>query len=185
MTLLVKPVSLMATHWKFMEAASGFGVSTRQKAASYAAAKTVCNIVVGRKQQTTWTHSLPGVRLAARPLASTHMAGRLRSVRSAGPISANGLCARAWRWIGPNTPKADMMVLSATPNTPAAEFGRAATSSRGSIEHASAQAESPPTVQTTQMPILDEPQCGASIHNDGSLSPQSRRWFWRGLGDSR
>jgi hypothetical protein len=25
------------------------------------------------------------------------------------------------------------------------------------------------------MPILDELQCGA-IHNDGSLSPQSRRW---------
>ena len=166
MILLVKPVSLMATHWRFMEGAFGSGVSMRRRAASCAAAKTVCNIVVGRNQQTTWTHSLPGVRLAARPLASTHMAGRLRPVRSAAPISANGLCARAWRWIGPNTPKADMMALSATPNTPAAESGRAATSSRGSIEPASAQTEGPPTGRTTRMPILDELQCGASIHNE-------------------
>jgi len=131
----------------------------------------------------TSTRSLPGVRLAARRSASTHMAGQLRSVQPAAPISANGLCARAWRWIGPNTPKADMMALSATPNTPAAESGRAATSSRGSIEPASAQAESPPTVRTTQTPILDGLQCGVSIHNEWWPIPRVAQvalaWFGR------
>ncbi|MEH2595086.1 hypothetical protein V1278_001999 [Bradyrhizobium sp. AZCC 1577] len=185
MTLLVEPVSLMATHWRFKERESGCGVSTRRRAASYAAARTVRNIVVVRRQQRTSTHSLPGVRLAARQLASTHMAGQLRPVQPAAPTSANGLCARAWRWIGPNTPKADMMALSATPNTAAAESGRAATSSRGSIAPASVQAESPPTVRTTQMLILDgTPMRSANAQCDGRF-PQSRRWLWRGLGDSR
>ena len=96
MTLLVKPVSLMATHWKFMESASGSGVSTRRRAASCAAAKTVCNIVVGRKQQTTSTHSLPGVRLAARPLAPTRMAERSRPVRLVAPISVRKGLALDW-----------------------------------------------------------------------------------------
>jgi len=34
MILLVKPASLMATHWKFMGAAFGYGVSTRRRVAS-------------------------------------------------------------------------------------------------------------------------------------------------------
>src|SRR5438093_12028866 len=85
--------------------------------------------------------------------------------------------------LAPNTPKADMTALSATPNTAAAESGRAATSNRGSIEPASAQAESPPTVQTTQMPILDELQCGALIHNERWPIPTvvqvALAWFGR------
>ena len=90
MILLVKSVSLMATHWRFMEGAFGSGVSMRRRAASCAAAKTVRNIDVVRRRQTTSTHSLPGVRLTARSFAPTHMHGQLRSVRLAAPISANG-----------------------------------------------------------------------------------------------
>jgi endonuclease YncB( thermonuclease family) len=66
MILLVKPASLMVTHWKFMEAAFGSGVSMRRRAASYAGARTVRNIVVARRRQRNLTHSLPGVRLTAR-----------------------------------------------------------------------------------------------------------------------
>jgi|GEM_PF-2112141 len=55
--------------------------------------------------------------------------------------------------------------LSARLSARARDSGRAATSSRGSIVHASAQAESRPTVRTMQMPILDAIQCEASIHN--------------------
>jgi len=34
-------------------------------------------------------------------------------------------------------------------------------------------------------PSLMNSSAARSIHNDGDLSPQSRRWLWRGLGDSR
>ena len=77
----------------------------------------------------------------------------------------------------PQYSKADMTALSATPNTPAAESGRAATSRRGSIEPASAQAESPPTVRMTQMPILEELQCGASIHNELAYPHSHAGWL--------
>src|SRR5882762_7580667 len=87
---------------------------------------------------------------------STHMAARLRPVRSAAPILVNGLCATALHWIGPNTRRADMMALSATPNAPAEVSGRAATSSRGSIAPASARAESNPPVRTMQTHIPEQ-----------------------------
>jgi hypothetical protein len=83
MILLVKPVSLMATHWRFMEGAFGSGVSMRRRAASYAAAKTVRNIDVVRRQQTNSTHSLPGVRLTASPI-SFDPYGRTIAICSAG-----------------------------------------------------------------------------------------------------
>src|SRR5262249_5834171 len=76
------------------------------------------------------------------PSASTNMAARLRPVRSAAPISANGLCARAWRWIGLNTRRADMAKLSVMPSAPAGESGRVATSSLGFIAPASVRMES-------------------------------------------
>ncbi len=87
--------------------------------------------------------------------ASTHMAAPLRPVLSTAPISANGSCAMALLWIGFNTRKADTPGLSEMPSVPGEVSGRAATSSRGCIVPASAPAESPPTVRTTQMPILD------------------------------
>jgi hypothetical protein len=102
----------------------GTRIRPRRKAASYAAARTVCNIVVARRQRTTLTHSLPGVRSTAHPSTSIHMAGRLRPVRLVAPISAHGLFAEASRWIGLNTRKADMVALSVTPNVPARNLER-------------------------------------------------------------
>jgi hypothetical protein len=46
------------------------------------------------RQQTTLAHSLPGVRLIARPSASTQMAGRSRSVRSGARRSRRMACAQ-------------------------------------------------------------------------------------------
>ncbi|MGY4298802.1 endonuclease YncB(thermonuclease family) [Bradyrhizobium sp. i1.4.4] len=65
------------------------------------------------------------------------------------------LCATALRWIGLNTRRANIAKLSARLSAPARDSGRAATSSHGSIVHASAQAESRPPVRTMQMPILE------------------------------
>jgi hypothetical protein len=89
------------------------------------------------------------------PLSPTPMAGRLRPARSAAPISANGLCARAWRWICPNTRRVDTTALSATPNAQAWESGKAATSSRGSTAPVSERTESQPRVQMTPTLIRD------------------------------
>ena len=155
MILLGKQASLTATRWKFMETVSGSGVSTRRKAVSYAAARTVCNIVVARRQQMTSTPSLPGVRLTARHLASIHMAGRSRPVRLMAPISANGLYAGAWRWIGLNTPKVDTAGLSRTPNAPVEESGGAVMSSHGCIAPVSGRTASRPPARMTQTPIPD------------------------------
>jgi len=91
----------------------------------------------------------------ARRLTSTHMAGRSRPVRSAVQFSANGLFARGSRWIGPNTRKADTIMLSAMPSAPAGESGKAATSSRGSIALASARMGSRPVARMMQTRIPD------------------------------
>lgn len=56
------------------------GASTRRRAANCAAARTVCNIAVARRQQTTSTASSLVVRLIACRAASTHMAARLQPV---------------------------------------------------------------------------------------------------------
>jgi hypothetical protein len=90
------------------------------------------------------------------PLSLDPYGRTVATVRSAAPILVNGLCATALHWIGPNTRRADMMALSATPNAPAEESGRAATSSRGSIAPASARAESRPPVRTMQTPIPEQ-----------------------------
>ncbi|MGY4314985.1 hypothetical protein ACVWW1_004312 [Bradyrhizobium sp. JR3.5] len=99
-------------------------------------------------------------------------------------ISANGLYAMALRWIGLNTLRVGITKLSARPNAPARDSGRAASSSRGSIVHASAQVESRPPVRTMQMPILDTIPQGP-IHNVRwpitALGQVARRY----LGDSR
>src|ERR1700720_3874367 len=84
------------------------------------------------------------------PLSLDPYGRTVATVRSAAPILVNGLCATALHWIGPNTRRADMMALSATPTAPAEESGRAATSSRGSIAPASARAKSRPPVRTMQ-----------------------------------
>src|SRR5207248_10392050 len=75
--------------------------------------------------------------------------------------------------------------LSAMLSAPAKASGRAATSSRGSIVHASAQVESRPPVRTMQMSILDAiPAKRQSTTCVGQLPPLGR-WLWRGLADSR
>jgi len=156
MILSAKPALLMATGWKFMGSASGSGVSTRRKAASYAAAMTACNIVVVRRQQTTLTRSSPGVRLInCSPLSLDPYGRTVATCSVVPPTSVNGLYARAWRWIGLNTRKADTLALRATLNEMVGESGRAVMSSHGCIAPASVRMESRPPVRMTQTPILD------------------------------
>jgi len=160
-----RPALSTATRWKYMECASGFGVSMHLRALSCAAAKTAYNIVAVRRPRTTLMPSLPAVRSIVFRSASTRMDAPSRPARSQAGISLNGLYGAALRWIGLNTQRADIAKLSARLSVPARDSGREATSSRGSIVHAFGQVESRPPARMTQMPILDTISTEMPIHN--------------------
>ncbi|MGY4299896.1 hypothetical protein ACVWXN_007991 [Bradyrhizobium sp. i1.4.4] len=168
-----------------MECASDSGVSMHRRAASCVAAKTAYNIGVVRRPRTTLTPSLPAVPSIVFQSASTRMAARWRPARLVVRTSANVLCTTVLRWTGLNIRRADIAKLSARLSVPAKGSGRAATSSRGSIVHASAQAESRPPVRMMQMPILDAIPARRQSTRCIGLSPDLGQWLSRSWGDSR
>jgi len=110
------------------------------KAVSFAGTRTVCSIGAGRKRRMIWMLSLPTDPLAAFRSPSISTGGRWRRVRSMVLTLANGSFATAWGWIGPNIPRENSMRSSATLSTLGEVSGRAAMSSLGYIEPASALA---------------------------------------------
>jgi len=110
------------------------------KAVSFAGARTVCSIGAGPKRRIIWMLSLPTGPLAAFRSPSISTGGRWRLVRSMVLTLANGLFATVWAWIGPSIPRENSMQSSATLSTLGEVSGRAAMSSLGYIEPASALA---------------------------------------------
>src|SRR5262249_46610354 len=84
---------------------------------------------------------------------------------------ANGSCETGWHWTGRNTPGDDMTRPSMTPNAPAAESGRAVTSSPGAIAPASAPTVGRPPALMTPTRIPET--CNDAVLNDPNLA--SRR----------
>lgn len=79
------------------------------------------------------TRSLGGAQRIVSRSGSTGMAARSRPIRSLAGISLNGSCAAVGRWIGLNTPRANITKFTARPSSPARDFGRAATSSHAEL----------------------------------------------------
>jgi hypothetical protein len=179
-SLSVRPALLTATRWTFMEHTSDCGASTRRRSARRRGQLSVSLWGPNGKRAQRLQCAAPRQLCPAQPRP-------IWPHRCA--CSVDGADLGEWLvallWIGFNTRKADTQGLSAMPSVPVEVSGEAATSSRGCIEPASAEAESPPTVQATQMPILDEFQCGASIHNERWPIPTVAQVALAWLGDSR
>ena len=181
MILLVKPASLMATRWKFMESAFGSGGIDAPESSQLCRGEDSLQYRCGAQAANDLDAFIARRPVNCSPLSLDPYGRTVATCSVGGTDLGEWLVRKGWRWTGLNTRRADMAKLSVMPSAPAEESGREVTSSRGSIVPASVRTEGHPPARMMRMPILDSAlERAANRHLNMACS-----WSWRDLGDSR